>query len=208
MVYSWCEGKPQGDASINKPLEQELYARLSSQLLLDLGQCVRPVGSGDELSKLGFEEDLHQKTITTCHKWLDCLFRHFEEEIAVPTVLDPFLITTAGVVCDRLQRELPISENPALRQCCSEIHTYAVSLLTSLTNKFNIVKDLRKLLMLQHRLRATVAGSAYGRASDNSAELRGVATQLSEWEHMMEIPRPLRRMMLESLHSYTSPLTI
>lgn len=191
IVSYWRDGNSlvAADAS---PTDRQLFAWLDMQLMLVLNQYVYDHRhEAVQQSVLGFESDIVEQTVKTSHGWLEGYMDRLDDGIALPCAIDPLLIATASIVCERIKLESK-GHNDELEQLCKEVQILSLSLLSSLSERFTQAKDLRKALMLLDRTKALRRKSSNGQPDS--------ATQsLHEWEQSKSIPRGLRKMLLQAI---------
>lgn len=192
IVSYWRDGNNLVNSEAS-PADRQLFAWLDIQLMLVLNQYVQDHRQeAVQQSVLGFEEEIVEQTVRTAHAWLEAYMERLDDGVAMPCAIDPLLIATASITCERIQKESISGQDTELEQLCKEVQILSLSLLSSLSERFTQAKDLRKALMLLDRTRALRRKSSGGPPDS--------ATQsLHEWEHNKSIPRGLRKMLLQAL---------
>jgi len=191
IVSYWRDGNSLVAAEAS-PADRQLFAWLDMQLMLVLNQYMYDHRhEALQQSVLGFENDIVEQTVKTSHGWLEGYMDRVDEGIAVPCAIDPLLIATASIVCERIKHELT-GHSAELEQLCKEVQILSLSLLSTLSERFTQAKDLRKALMLLDRTKALRRKSSNGKP-DSAMQ------SLQDWDQSKSIPRGLRKMLLQAL---------
>jgi len=204
MIASWRETASLCDLSQHDDYYHELMSWLDLQLTMVLYHDSRSTTILNEQQQYASgldEDDRHQNALSVCHDWLESFSNLVEDELAMPCVFDPCLIVRARITCEQISRQQSITSHEFnLQNQVKSIEMLSVSLLGSLGPRFTSAKELRKALMLLHRMNSSQSGRGSLQRRESHVDNQQ-SSQLIKWEQMKAIPRSLRQLLMVALES-------
>jgi len=206
MIASWRETASLHDLAKHDGYYHELMSWLDMQLIMVLyhdsrSKTILEGQQQQHTTGIYDDDERDQNTLIVCHEWLESFSDMAEEDLAIPCVFDPFLVARARITCQQIhQRQNATSRDDSTQHHAKSIEMLSISLLGSLSPRFSSAKELRKALILLHRVHSSqeVRGTLQRRESAFDGQS---ASQLLKWEQMKAIPRSLRRMLFVALES-------
>lgn len=150
VFHSWREAAPPSGSSKDNDLAKQTFLRLECRLLVCLYQsATRPCSP--HLAPLGLDPEETFEAVETVKRWLAEVERQHDLGSAWTCCLDPYEITSVGIMCLAIDRTPQLGAPSRRSTACNDVYVLAVSLLSYLSSTYPAAAQMRRALTALHR---------------------------------------------------------